>query len=179
MGFGITINKETGGSNVNSSNPLPVYIPIGWGAAITDGTRFVDVPSGGTANSAWNEGLPIMRKQTDGTWYPWLMPVGTAITPVTLTSTTVSTAVTAPASGSSIFVTALQISNTSATLTRVDVRDGATVLKSMALAASGGGFVARFDPPWRLANAAALTVLISVAVTDVRVNGDYYVAPTT
>ncbi len=96
----------------------------------------------------------------------------------TLTSTTETTIVTG-VSSNSIHVTELACSNTSATLSRVDFRDGTagTIRWSMAAAANGGGFVQRFSPPWKLTAAANLTAQLSAAVTDVRVNVHYFIAP--
>ncbi len=96
----------------------------------------------------------------------------------TISSTTETTVATGVASNS-IHVTELSCSNTSATITRVDLRDGTagTIRWSMALAASGGGFVQRFSPPWKLTAANNLTAQLSAAVTDVRVNVHFFIAP--
>lgn len=53
------------------------------------------------------------------------------------------------AQGASVktYVRTWVVSNSSATATRVDLLDGATVKTSVHIAASGGGAVIRFDPP--------------------------------
>lgn len=68
-----------------------------------------------------------------------------------------------------IYVTSLIASNTSATPVRVDVRDGATVIFSVLLAANGGGFSHVLPYPWRLLNNSPVIATLSGAVTDVRI----------
>lgn len=85
---------------------------------------------------------------------------------------------TAPAAGNSIHVTAILATNSSATQTTINFRDGATDRVGGVLAPAGGGFaVSPFTPPWKLTAATALNVTLSTAVTDVRIVIHYYVAP--
>ena len=74
--------------------------------------------------------------------------------------------------------TCSQLWPTSATLTRLDLKEGSagTVRYSMALAASGGGVRESFTPYWRLPPNIGLFGALSTGVTDVRVNVDYYIA---
>lgn len=90
---------------------------------------------------------------------------------ITLTSTTETTLLTAVAS---IFLdlTLLVLSNTSATLVRVDIRDSTTgtVRLSVALAANGGGAVIQFPCPKKQGTVNNnWTAQLSGAVTDVRI----------
>lgn len=94
---------------------------------------------------------------------------------VTLTSTTETTILAAISATVYLDLTYVECTNTSATLTRVDIRDatGGTVRRSSALAASGGGFVASHgkDAPWpQTTSGNNWTVQLSGAVTDVRCN---------
>src|SRR5713226_3390828 len=93
---------------------------------------------------------------------------------VTVTTTTETTLLAAGGSGVFLDLTALACTNTSATLTRVDIRDatGGTVRISMALAASGGAFVLPLQGvPWPQTSANNnWTMQLSTAVTDVRCN---------
>ena len=95
---------------------------------------------------------------------------------VTLTTTTETALKAAPGAGLSTYVTSLVASNTSATATRLDIKDGSTVRYSFLLAADGGGFVLPLPVPWKLAANAALNVQLSGAVTDVRVTALCFVA---
>jgi len=96
---------------------------------------------------------------------------------VTLTATTDAALVAAPGASLSTYVTSVSASNTSATASRVDIKDGTTIRHSMFLAASGGGFVQQFNPPWKITANVALNGALGTAVTDVRVNVHYYTAP--
>lgn len=95
----------------------------------------------------------------------------------TLTTTSNVAVVAAPGVGQSIYVSGILVTNGSATLTRVDYKDGTTTRGSGVAAASGGGFFQTFEPAWKLAANAALNFALSVAVTDVRVVVMFYVAP--
>lgn len=99
------------------------------------------------------------------------------LTPATITITATTsdqTVVSAPAAGVSIYVMGIQISNTSSTAVRVDIKEGSTTKKSMMLAGNGGGAVIMFAKPWKLTAATALNAATASSVTDVRVNADYY-----
>lgn len=108
----------------------------------------------------------------------WPLPSG-PIT-ATLTLNTDVSIIAASAAGLSIFILQVSASNTSAVITRLDLREGAagTIKFSMALAASGGGFVKRFEPYWKLPAATALVGILGTAVTDVRVNIDFFIQAT-
>lgn len=95
----------------------------------------------------------------------------------TLTAVTDAALVAAPGAGQSIYVTGISASNTSATKSRLDVKDGTTIRYSMMLAADGGGFVDHFDPPWKITANTALNGALGTAVTDVRVNVHFFIAP--
>jgi hypothetical protein len=103
---------------------------------------------------------------------------------VTITATTNTQLLAAPGAGQSIYVTRAKASNTSATKTICNLVEGGTaggtdgtIRDSASLAADGGGYVDRFDPPWKLAANTALFGRLGTSVTDVRVNLMYFVAP--
>ena len=96
---------------------------------------------------------------------------------VTLTLTTDAALVAAPGASLSTYVTQVSAGNTSATLTRLDLKDGTTTRYSMSCAANGGGFVEHFSPPWKITANTAFNGALGTAVTDVRVNVHFYTAP--
>jgi hypothetical protein len=98
---------------------------------------------------------------------------------VTLTTTSEATVIAAPGAGS-IYVTGIMASNTSGTKSRLDLKEGAagTVRISMMCASDGGGFISpSLTPPWKLPATTALIGQLDTAVTDVRVNIQFFVAP--
>lgn len=95
----------------------------------------------------------------------------------TLTTTSDVALVAAPGASLSVYVASVDCSNTSATLTRVDLKDGTTIRAAFAVAASGGGFVREFNPPWKITANTAVNAALGTAVTDVRCNTHFYVAP--
>ena len=108
----------------------------------------------------------------------WPLPSG----PVTLTLTTNTDAqlIAAPGALLSLYILVVSASNTSLVLTRLDLREGpaGTIKYSMGLAVSGGGFIKRFEPWWKLPANTAFTGILGTAVTDVRVNIDYFIQAT-
>ena len=97
----------------------------------------------------------------------------------TLSVTTNKDLVAAPGAGQSIHVTGIMAGNTSSTLAAAKFYDGAiTTPRVVGLcAASGGGFVMNFDPPWELSANTALTADLSASVTAVCVTVHYFVTP--
>lgn len=95
-------------------------------------------------------------------------------TVTTLTTTSDVDLVAAPGSNKSILLRMAKSYNSSATLSRVDLKDNTTVFAYLAAAASGGGEVYR---PWRklLGENNALKGALSVSVTDVRISTEHVV----
>ncbi len=172
------------------------YAPLQFNAL---GALYVaSIAAGDIANSAADSGNPVKIGGQANSAEPtavaagervnaWFDRYGRAVVidghpdpedPATATLTAASDAevIAAPGASVHIYITGIQVSNASATKTRLDLREGpaGTIRKSMALAADGGGFVANFKPFWKLPANTALTGILSGAVTDVRVNVDYY-----
>lgn len=107
-----------------------------------------------------------------------------ANTSITLTNTTETAAVAAPGAGYSLVIHSVSASNSSGTLTNIEIRSstGGTVIIEHSLAASGGGFVEKYGDVKndgsipegiRLGDNAALTAQLSGSVTSVFVNVCY------
>ena len=99
--------------------------------------------------------------------------LGWQANPVTLTTTTSTALKAAAAAGVRNYLTDITIANTSATGVRVDLLDGATVIRSW-WAAPTSNTVQTFDMAIKSTAATALNVQLSAAVTDVRVSGNGY-----
>lgn len=96
----------------------------------------------------------------------------------TVTAVGPTSVIAAPAAGNSIHVTGVMATNSSATQTILNLRDGTTDRLGGVLAPAGGGFaMSPLSPPWKLTAATALNVTLSTAVTDVRLVIHYYIAP--
>lgn len=84
-----------------------------------------------------------------------------------------------PGAGAFIYITQLACSNAGSTAT--DVRIGTSASSQsvvMFCAASGGGFVMNFDPPWKLSSSEAAICSVNPNVSEVRVNVNYFVLTT-
>ncbi len=117
---------------------------------------------------------PVIHRENTTTNVP---QEGTVSGNATLTTTTAAAIIAAPGAGVRIYLTSLTASNTSATATRVDFQDGATIFMSFLLAASGGGVTHTFSAPKRMSINTAFQGNLGTAVTDVRVSGQGYIAP--
>ena len=92
----------------------------------------------------------------------------------TLTTTGDVAIVAAPGANKSIMVRTVKSYNTSATLTRVDLKDGSTTFAYLAAAASGGG--ENYSPSRRIISEnTAFNGALSVAVTDCRITAEYVI----
>lgn len=109
--------------------------------------------------------------------YTFAQADDTIVATATLTLTADAQVIAAPGAELSIYVRSILVGNTSASLVRVDLKEGSggTVRVSMPAAASGGGFSHTFEGFWRLPPNTALFGALSGAVTDVRVNIEYFI----
>lgn len=87
-----------------------------------------------------------------------------------------ATLVAAPGAGLCIFVTSLAVSNASGSNTRSRVGTSASIGQvTMMLAASGGGYVMQFTPPWQLSANEALLGSVKPSVSEAIVNIHFFV----
>lgn len=86
----------------------------------------------------------------------------------TLTTTGNVAVIAAGAASVRTYITSISVTNTSATATRVDIKDGTTTIASAYLAPSGGGHTFTFPTPLRCTAATAVNAALGTAATDVR-----------
>lgn len=85
--------------------------------------------------------------------------------------------VAAPGVGFSVYVTSLMISNASGTNTNARIGTSASIEQvAMHMAASGGGFVTKFTPPWRLSANEALLGSVKPNASEGLFNIHFFVA---
>ena len=96
---------------------------------------------------------------------------------VTASTSANVTLIASPGTGLSIHVTSIMVGNASATLTKARIGTSAstgTIIQP--IAASGGGFVLNFDPPWKLSASEAALCSVKPNVSEVYFTVNYYVA---
>ncbi|QGH72706.1 MAG: hypothetical protein [Podoviridae sp. ctQNx1] len=87
------------------------------------------------------------------------------------------TLIAAPGAGLAVYVTMLAISNASGANTRARVGTSASIgTVQMMMAASGGGFVTQYDPPWKLSANEALLCSVKPNVSEGIFNCHFFVA---
>lgn len=88
-----------------------------------------------------------------------------------------ATLIAAPGAGMAIFVTGLAVSNASGSNTKARVGTSASVGQvTHMMAASGGGFVMQFTPPWMLSTNEACVCSVKPNASEGLFNVHYYVA---
>lgn len=98
---------------------------------------------------------------------------------VTVSTSANATLVASPGAGNFIYITQLACSNAGGTGCDVRIGTSASIASVvMFLAASGGGFVMNFDPPWKLSASEAALCSVNPNVSEVRVNVNFYVLDT-
>jgi len=145
----------------DSGNPLK-------GGGRADFTRPTEISADGDRVNAWFDryGRQVV--------IPWGDPGTTPPDVSTLTTTSNAALIAAPGANLAIVVVSILVTNMSATLTRVDIKDNTTIRVQGAAAADGGGYMWH-GRPFKLATNVALNGALSVAVTDVRVTTSYYI----
>lgn len=95
---------------------------------------------------------------------------------VTVSTSAVVALVAAPGANLSIYVTMIACSNASGTNTRAYIKESASAVQCMFMAANGGGFVIQYDPPWKLSANTVLNGNVDPAVSDALFNVNFFVA---
>jgi hypothetical protein len=95
----------------------------------------------------------------------------------TLTNTTAADVIAAPGAGIRLYITEITVTNAHATVgTKVEIRDGTTVMRQVYAAAAGGGASITFPTPLRLTANTALTARNVTTGADVDVSASGYTA---
>jgi len=88
-----------------------------------------------------------------------------------------TTLIAAPGANLAIYITGLQVSNASGSNTRARVGTSASIGQvQMMMAASGGGFVTQYDPPWKLSTNEALVGSVKPNASEGIFNIHFFVA---
>lgn len=168
-----SVNARAVGVNVPASYPGYIqtyFIPLMPAPAFTGGV--VDVKTAAATSGSIGYVLALVG--------PGVGPIPGATPPATttLTTTTDTAVVAAPPTDNRIYVRSVALANTSATATRVDLKEnsGGTIRASLQVPANDSR-VWNLDSPWPLPYGVGLYAALGTAVTDVRVNVEYLEAP--
>ena len=168
------VSLAAGTANIGFINNISATV----GVAFMVGLSARATLANATIASPWIDrfGRPIVQLN-----HPSLLATASQGPRCVVVSTSVTTAlVAAPGAGLSIFVTMIAGTNGSATLTRGDVYQlsaTASCAAKMYLAASGGGFVMKYDPPIQILSNTALNARVKPNVSEVVFNIHFYVGP--
>jgi len=134
--------------------------------------------AGGTLVTPWADRFSRAIVQLN---HPSLLPTAShGPKCVTLSTSATVALIAAPGAGLSVFISMIAGTNGSATLTRGDVYQTsatASCVAQMYMAASGGGFVMKYDPPIQLLSNSALNARVKPNVSQVIYNVHFYVGP--
>jgi hypothetical protein len=159
----ILANGDTAAASTDAGNPIKIG-----GRAPTLTNSIPTAVTAGQRVNAWFDTLGRLVVVEGGN------PLESTFGTTTLTTISSTLLITAPGAGINTYVRSMTVSNTSATGVRLDILDGATVKFSMFIAPSGGGYTWLPRRPLKLTANTALNGQLSAAVTDIRVNYEYY-----
>jgi len=177
----VNVVLQAGTANIGSINNISAAVVVAGqvaaGASITAGNS--PVLMGGRVKLSAS--TTAAAKDCQWTWmdkagrmivqlnHPSLAPSASHGPKTVTISTSASVAlIAAPGSGLVAYVDSIMVTNGSATLTRADIYEAsgtATPVVAGYLAASGGGFVNKFDPPWRVSANTALNARVKPNVS--------------
>jgi hypothetical protein len=96
---------------------------------------------------------------------------------VTASTSSNVTLIASPGAGANVYITQLMVGNYSSTLTRARIGTSASIATVVyPCAASGGGFVLNFDPPWKLSASEAAVCSVKPNVSEVYFTVNFYIA---
>lgn len=134
--------------------------------------------AGGTLVTPWADRF---SRQITQLYHPSLLPTAShGPKCVTLSTSATVALIAAPGAGLSVYVTMISCTNGSATLTRADTYVAsatASCISQMYIAASGGGFVMKYDPPVQCLSNTALNARVKPNVSQAIFNVHFYVGP--
>lgn len=168
----ITINGGVAHSASVTAGVIPVITGLRAGTSASAAVAHRD------ATYAWGDKF---GRQVVVHNHPSLLPTASHGPKCVTASTSAGVAlVAAPGAGNSIFITQLACTNGSGTLTRADVFAAsatASCIAQMYMAASGGGFVMKYDPPIQVLSNTGVTCRVDPNVSQAIFNVHFYVGP--
>ena len=121
----------------------------------------------GTANIGFINNVSATVLAVVAGYTPAIMSASHGPKCVTASTSANVTLIASPGAGFNIYVTQLMCGNVSATLTRARIGTSASIATVVQpMAASGGGFVLHFDPPWMLSASEACLCSVKPNVAD-------------
>ena len=121
----------------------------------------------GTANIGFINNISATVLAVVAGYSPAIMSASHGPKCVTASTSANVTLIASPGAGANIFVTQIMCGNMSATLTRARIGTSASIATVVQpMAASGGGFVLHFDPPWMLSASEACLCSVKPDVAD-------------
>ena len=121
----------------------------------------------GTANIGFKNNIGATVATVVVGYTPAIMSASHGPKRVTASTSANVTLIASPGAGANIFVTQIMCGNMSATLTRARIGTSASIATVVQpMAASGGGLVLHFDPPWMLSASEACLCSVKPNVAD-------------
>lgn len=160
-----------GGATVAGTNAMPLWVNLNFVS-----TTLTAALAPSTNNIGYINNISATVTTVQSGFTPAIMSASHGPKCVTASTSANVTLIASPGAGANIYVTQLMVGNASATLTKARVGTSAsasTVVQP--LAASGGGFVFRFDPPWMLSASEACICSVKPNVADVFFTVNYFV----
>ncbi len=171
-------------NNISATVIVAGVVSIGAGTnlmgavSIAAGTALIGAVSlaAGTANIGSINNISATVTTVTKGYTPVIMSASHGPKCVTASTSSNVTLIASPGAGANIYVTQLMCGNFSATLTRARIGTSASIATIVQpMAASGGGFVLHFDPPWMLSASEACLCSVKPNVADGFFTVNYFV----
>lgn len=166
------VSLAAGTANIGFINNISAPIVLAAGTANIGAVSLV----AGTANIGFiNNISATVTTQVIG-YTPAIMSASHGPKCVTASSSANVTLIATPGAGANIFITQLMVGNMSATLTRARIGTSASIATVVQpCAASGGGFVLNFEPPWMLSASEAALCSVKPNASELYFTVNYFV----
>lgn len=169
-----TVALVAGSANIGTINGISATIA----AALAAGTNNIGAVSlaAGTQNIGFINNVSATVTTVVRGFTPAIMSASHGPKCVTASTSSNTTLIASPGAGANVYVTQIMCGNVSATLTRARIGTSASVATIVQpLAASGGGFVLNFDPPWMVSASEAVLCSVKPNVADVFFTINFFV----
>lgn len=172
------VSLGAGTNNIGFINNISATVTVAGNVVISSTATIAGVVglTAGTQNIGFINNISATVTVVVAGYSPAIMSVSRGPKCVTASTSAVVELIASPGVGANIFVTRLMVGNFSSTLTRARIGTSASASTIVQpLAASGGGFVLDFDPPWMLSASERCVCSVKPNVADAFFNVMFFV----
>lgn len=172
------VSLDAGTANIGHINHISATVTVAGVVGLTAGTANIGSINNisATVTVAGNVNISATATVQVIGYTPAIMSASHGPKCVTASTSANVTLIASPGAGANVYVTQLMVGNMSSTLTRARIGTSASISTVVQpCAASGGGFVLNFDPPWMLSASEACVCSVKPNVSEVYFTVNFFV----